>query len=314
MIGSQLESQRRLPAGAVVMSLAAIVLLALSVGIGSYHLAMLAILPLCLAVAIFAWRPKSFLATVTETGLDVDQPRTFLDYSAIEELVVRGAHPRAEIRVASGEHVLTIPAGLNFRSDAVLDLLAVHIPASGSRSVHARLAGYLERMIGVFGPERVFSYCARRGTFAYRYRRLAGYFFAMATAAGLWFVIGIAAHGAVAEPWMIVGMLLMFMFFVFGLAFWFARDGGNVKNRSQSSLIIAPPGLALLQGDLCGEVLWNEVTDVRIKRGDGSLASVPQVQLRVPGAMIVIFDLYDRPISWIHARIIEYWRDPDANA
>jgi hypothetical protein len=38
------------------------------------------------------------------------------------------------------------------------------------------------------------------------------------------------------------------------------------------------------------------------------------IELVVPGATIVIADIYDRPLPLIYDRIVSYWRGRDANA
>lgn len=62
-----------------------------------------------------------------------------------------------------------------------------------------------------------------------------------------------------------------------------------------SCLIVAPTGIALVQGDTKGSLPWHEITKVagygpgwnRKNRGYG-------LQLHVRGAQIIVFDIYDR--------------------
>jgi hypothetical protein len=72
-------------------------------------------------------------------------------------------------------------------------------------------------------------------------------------------------------------------------------------------------GLALIQGDLRGELRWDELRDIRFRPGGGSISSVSGegnlrgIHLIVEGATIVIVDLYDRPLSLIYQQLRGYW-------
>ena len=80
-----------------------------------------------------------------------------------------------------------------------------------------------------------------------------------------------------------------------------------------SSLVLSPVGLALVQGDLQGELRWEQLRDVQLvskprffQMGQENVRT--GIWLRVEGAQIVIADIYDRPLPIIFERIKAYWR------
>jgi len=92
-----------------------------------------------------------------------------------------------------------------------------------------------------------------------------------------------------------------------------SRRGGRVKNWRKSSLVISPMGLALVQGDIKGEMRWDELRDVQYKSRPGSFSmdvntAMPGVLLKFEGASITIADIYDQPLRIIYERIRRYWR------
>jgi hypothetical protein len=87
-----------------------------------------------------------------------------------------------------------------------------------------------------------------------------------------------------------------------GLAAGIAKTRGlqpKVKNIELSSLVLSPLGIALRQGDLKGELKWEEVRAVKFPRNR-------PLSVQLAGATIPIYDIYDRPLNEIHARLREY--------
>jgi hypothetical protein len=85
--------------------------------------------------------------------------------------------------------------------------------------------------------------------------------------------------------------------------------GLTTKNWKDASLVIGPQGMAMVQGDIQGEVRWPEVLEIRFPaKPRGFLFAyqnaLPGILLRVKGANILIADIYDRPLYVIHNRIL----------
>jgi hypothetical protein len=77
--------------------------------------------------------------------------------------------------------------------------------------------------------------------------------------------------------------------------------------------VICPDGLALVQGDLTGELRWDEVRDVKMPTARAGLQMSsgipgPAIVLKVAGAAIPILDVYDRPLPVIHQLLSHYWK------
>lgn len=313
MIGERIESRQGFPVVPVLLLLLCAGLLSVAFAWRSYHPALAALLPLLMALAILVTRPKPFAALVEPTALRIETPPMDLEYAAIDELVARGPRHAPELRLIFVDNAVIIPGRLNVPSADLLQFLSTRISRGGSRDVNTRLTGFLDRQVQTFGDDKVFSFRARRPASIRRYRRAAAVFLAMTAAALGWLAAGIAMGGREFEIWRVLGFLFFLIFGIFALALAFAGGVPKVKNWERSSLVIGPPGLALAQGDLTGEIRWGEVKDVRLRSNVGHGSSAPGIVLVVPGASIPIFDLYDRPLVWIHDVIVRYWRSQDAS-
>jgi hypothetical protein len=71
-----------------------------------------------------------------------------------------------------------------------------------------------------------------------------------------------------------------------------------------AGLVISPAGLALVQGNVRGEMRWAELKDLRYK----TRTSAAGIVLKFEGAEVGIINIYDRPLYLIYERIREYWR------
>jgi hypothetical protein len=134
----------------------------------------------------------------------------------------------------------------------------------------------------------------------------------------VWLAAGIAG-GKAYEAWLGFGILLAFLFGLFAAGLAVERRGQRIKNWRQSGLVISPAGLALIQGDMRGEMHWGELRklDLRAKPRSFQLeAHTPRtgIQLVFEGATVVIADIFDRPLPVIFERIRAYWQSREANA
>ncbi len=108
--------------------------------------------------------------------------------------------------------------------------------------------------------------------------------------------------------------------FIMGLLCWIIlasreKYGTTVKNALQnSSLIVSPSGIALIQGDLKGLLRWDEVRKVTIRKKPRFLEvssrnrRFGELQISISGAEINIPDIYDRPLPLIKKVIYRYWK------
>jgi hypothetical protein len=78
-------------------------------------------------------------------------------------------------------------------------------------------------------------------------------------------------------------------------------------------VIVTPLGLALKQGDLQGEVRWDEIRDVKlIAKARGLVLSSQDasraVVIKVAGATVRLVDIFDQSLELMNDRIAAYWR------
>ncbi len=323
MIGQQIESRPRFPVGATLFFLVALALVVagLLVPKGSVHYFVGAALPLFIALFLLLTREPAFAAEFTREGIEVHNPPTLIPYDSIEGLWGRGRSsdpdkpgPRSfQINVAHEEGVLRIPARLNVSSDDVYLFLYDQFPPEGSRGTIPLLAEHLEEQERTFGQERVWCYRGRHhvgiGT---KYPRAIAVCWALVAAAVVWIGAAIALKN---EAWGGCGGLLLLFGLLFLLAFVAEgrRGARPVKNAREAGLVISPVGLALVQGDLKGEMRWDELRDVQYRSRPASFSmdahtGRPGIILKFPGADIVIADIYDQPLRVIYERIRGYWK------
>jgi hypothetical protein len=220
---------------------------------------------------------------------------------------------RAPFQLLHDGGVVRLPARLNVRSDELYNFLLGQLPPSGSRDLPESLAGYHAQQETMFGPERVFSYRARPQRGGGRAKGGVAAGVATILAGFAWLVAGVLL-GHEGGPWVALGILVAFFGAIFTLIQSFESPGPRIANWQASGLVISPVGLALVQGEMRGELPWFELRDIRFRRKPGffemQFAGSPRggIHLIVAGATITIADIYDRPLALIHERLLAYWR------
>ncbi len=321
MLEKTIESRPAFPLGAVLWALAAAALDVLAAATGIAHWAVLSALPWLVALLLWWKGPRPFRAHLTETSLEVDEPPLSIPYTDLQGLLAPRrpanpfkAGPRAyPIQVLHTGGVLRIPAALDVPSDEVFGFLYRQFSTRTGRDVHPALADYRRHKEREFGPARVWCYRARAHLGAgEEYPSLQTFFQALALSGVPWITWG-SIRGE--EGWIVAGALGGFLFGgLFAFLFWLSSrhklGAAGLKAWRQASLVVCPDGLALHQGDMTGQLRWDEVRDVTY----GKSRTTPGLQgivLKVAGATILIADVYDHPLSLIHQQICYYWRgDP----
>ena len=282
----------------------------------SPHFAFPAAVPAAIGVALAVTRQRPFTADVTETGLEIHDLALVLPYHAIEGLTAHGRVRRATaMRLYHAGGVVRIPARLSVSSRELYTFIKERLPESGSRDVTATLVPYLRQQEQVFGQDKVFAYRPRPGGGGRARPRSAAVCMAIAVAGLVWVVAG-AVGGKDYAPWIACGVILAFLFGLFALALFLDVGTHRIKNVRSSGLVIGPAGLALVQGDMRGELRWDELRKVQYRDRPRSFQFEYQrpllgIELVVEGATIVIADIFDRPLPMIHDRIVAYWRGGD---
>ncbi len=130
-------------------------------------------------------------------------------------------------------------------------------------------------------------------------------------AAVVWMIVGFS--GLADIGWGAGGVVAAVVGGIFFLATFASNaplhQGG--RKLKGSSLVIGPQGMAMVQGEIQGEIRWPEVLQLRYgfnpwapnAKGDRA-GGLPMIRLRVKGAQIQILDIYDRPLYVIYDRIM----------
>ena len=283
---------------------------------GERGLILFAVLPLAIGGALLFSSERRFLARFTATGLEVATPRQAIPYASLLE-VRPVAPPAAKLPVAFAIEVvhrtgnLLIPEALSVRSERVYAFLRSQLPQDLERALPAALADYRRDQEASFGPERVFCYGGRRSPT----RQVDGRWRAVGLGALIAGAVWLAAAIFFSRDagWAAASFLAGIIgFAILGITHQATRPRAPAAGGDAAGLVITPLGLALRQGTLNGHVTWKEIRKVgfgtpgALKIG-GATDRGTQLILEVEGATIGINDVYDRPLSEIHERILSYW-------
>lgn len=327
MKSQTIESTPGFPVGTTLLALGGAVLLAVAAVQGNVHYALGAVLPLALAFGAWITRPPGFRAEFGEQGLLVGASPIEIPYHSIESVTVGeascdpygGKIRRGPLTVIHYCGVLEIPARLNVPVVDVYRELLRRVPGSGSREVHPKLAEHLHEQEEKFGAERVWTYCARshpgrrrsmpRGQIGSLMVMLTGFAWVFAS-----FFVEPPPKSSV-SPWLAIGILVAvmgaFAMLLFELCRYPARKARRLRH---SSLIVGPIGIAMVQGDMTGQMRWDELRNVQLgtpRRSfqlSGTSSKTSGILLQVEGARIEIADVYDRPLPVIYEIIRRYWK------
>jgi len=311
MIGETIQSPRPAALGAILWGVLATGLAVAAVVTSTIHLAIGAILPFLAAVFLSISRRPRFVAHLTHEGIELEHGKTFVHFDDIDEVVLKEGEVREAgdkqyaIQVFHRDGFFTIPARVNVPSAELHEFLQSRAPAADSdRPINPELRAYLTRQEDLFGEEKVMAYWARRT--APRRDNVVGKRVSLAvTLAGVcWMFIG-PSHPSL-RHWFAAGCVTFAFGAFFCLLFWLVdrRGHSQLTKLRDATLIISPAGIALVQGKLRGELVWDELRDVKLNER-GHLAGVV---LTVEGAAIRIEDIYHRPVREIHRRIMGYWK------
>jgi hypothetical protein len=313
MIGQRIESQPGFPVGAVIWLVIGAAFAVPAVIVENPHFGIVAALPAAIGLVLLMTREPPFEAELGPNGLEIEEPTLSLPYAAIEAVLMVGkpGRARAAIQLIHADGVVHIPARLNIRSDDLCAFLLEQLPTRGTAQLPGELQKYHAAQERMFGSDRVYSYRARSRQQVHPRKRALCVCAACAVAGLIW-----AAAGALlkkdGEAWIAIGLVLVFFSGMFALLFYVGRKGPRMRDWHHSGLVIGPAGLALLQGDLRGELRWDELRKIRFRKGPSFLPSHPTaalagIDLIVEGATITIADIYDRPLAQIHERLRTYW-------
>jgi hypothetical protein len=333
MIGQKIAARPGIPFFSVLLLLGAVGLTVAAVVSGEIQLFFGAVPLGLVGGALWLTRRRAFEVEFTETGFETGDPPTRVAYEDVERVLADGkpmdpfqrGRMRFPIHVYHKNGIVKFPPRLEVHSADVYAFLLRQLPAGGDGVVHDALFGYLERELRKFEQSDVFIYGARTSR---RFRAPPGrgqLVCAMIVLSSLiWCAIGLSFNRFIV--WAGVGGVVGLYTGLFWLALWSIRRRLDVKvpKGERASLVLSPRGLALVQGDLHGQLVWDEVLDVKLNsrsswfqpyvaRSDSKNLQ-PGLTLKVAGADIQLHDVYDRPLQLIYQQLSYYWRgggEPD---
>lgn len=275
-----------------------------------------AILPFVLAISQWIIRPHETALRFGPESVSDELHEYEIPYAEIQGLSISGKTPDPrEGKVRGGR--LTIhaedrnheyPNLSQATTRRVYELLLLRIPESGSREVVAELQPRLNNDLQLFDDDLVLTYRARP-SMPVSQTEIRSFLLAMILGGIVWLCIGLARG----SNWTVAGVSTIVIALFCTLIVWLARKNENqlVPFRHLSGLIISPRGIALRQGQLKGELKWSEVRSITCGRAaSGTFVThhpTRAISIKVAGAEILIYDIYDRPLATIHRCMMKFW-------
>jgi hypothetical protein len=285
---------------------------------GLRDMAVWAVLPGALAVVALLRQRWRFWVAIDDEGVTSSSGirSSFADLQVVLARPAAGRSTRPfPIHAVFRDHVLSIPARLDAPSQQVYEALAARVPRHSSSAIADVVREFRDEQVATFGADRVW-HC--------RGRSHLGWF--REGEAGLPFGLGLMLAGAVAVPlglvlkrsdfggWACLGLFSGLVITLVSLA---ARQGPKRrKSWDGNGIVVGPLGMAVAQADLLGQLDWDEIQQVkyparrrrgfRLEHGEEYGSTV--LEIRVAGAVIQLFDVYDRALDVIHERIMANWK------
>ncbi|MFO0969700.1 MAG: hypothetical protein U0793_29425 [Gemmataceae bacterium] len=253
--------------------------------------------PLCTGAALVLTRRRPLEVRFDVHDLELNRGPGRLRYDEIAGVYGSGGDKRFNIHLRYRGGFLTIPAAMDFPSATLFEWLRSVCPEDKTSRVPEDLRFFFESQRKIFGAREVRVFCPRPVGAGPTSRGFV--FFLGGVAAGLvWLVVGGALRS---QPWMGIGGATMLLSALFGLLFWLSGRHSNIpaKDRERSCLIVTPGGLAMIQGPLKGELRWSEVVDLKPAK--------KTLDIKVAGARIQVFDIYDEALASIHEAMQRFW-------
>jgi hypothetical protein len=308
MIGTTLELSRKFPVSAVLLLLIAVICFTVGFVLKNPHWAIFSILPGAVGLVLLITMPASFRADLTSSEICLQHTGENVPYTQISRLWYSDAGlASAAIHVFHQEGMIRIPRCDTADSDQVYDFLKSVLPPQGLPNVNHLLQPFLNSQSSTFGIDKVWAHNARPNVVEKVARRMSAVTLTALAVSFAWIMIGLSIEKV---DWAAAGSSLLVVSVVVLLLLLVSNQRSpkqfGIKNWQASSLVISPVGLALVQGDLTGQLRWAEVHGLKFK--NSSAPRQRRVELRVEGAQILIRDIYDTPLTEIHRQIEHYWQ------
>ena len=309
MIGTRIVSQPSFPTISVALGVIWVAALVVASAAGFFPQAMAAAPIGAFALVRWLGREKPLHLELTSEGLVLNDDPEVLPYDRMRSILIPSrpnAYGQFPIEVNFDLQAITIPAAIEQSSDELLKFLKSRIPVRKIGWVNPSLRSWLDEQLALFGEEKVYCFSPRdklfpkpAGTVPKTLSRT------MLLTAALW-----AVSTAYSPVWVAPAVIMVIfggLFFLISLA---KRDvvSAQAPNWKESTLLVTPAGIALIQGKLKGKLRWDEVLSLKVSEAPRfSITPVtPGVTVQVAGSQIVIMDLYSEPLSEIYQVMRDY--------
>lgn len=312
----RIETRFSLRKGAVLLPGIGLAMCALAAVQREANWAIGSIFFLLLGASAYLVRPPRMTLRLRPDGVEVEG-QTHLPYEQIDS--IKAAERPANWKLSGPPHysiqlihrmgVLNIPARLTVPSDQVFESLHKRLPRSGSRAINPLLSDYLTRQQTRYGADKVLTFRARTyidQDCANKRKCISG--LSLALTGIIWIVLG--AVLPVGRAWVALGVLLLMVgLSMAGFYALYLRPFRMPPHLQSASLVVAPAGLALVQGSVQGEMRWDELRKMECWGNHKFTRNIRGgVILEFAGANVTVGDLYDRPLRFIFQAMDGYWR------
>ena len=287
----------------------------IALGAAEVGWAVFALLPFCIGMAGLLAADPTVVFEVKEEGLSFDKPtESFIPYESLRGLSGGRDLP---IQVYHDGGVVRIPPTLNISARQLYEFLLEKLPwraEPDAGPVAGSLREFVKAQVDLFGADKVYVFRPRPFPPVHTKRKPVGYSLGVVAGSALWVASGIALEIADLKGggWIAAGIILGVFSGVFALLFA-KSGGGRAWDWQESCLVVSPGGIALVQGHHRGKLRWDELRaiDYPMKAGAGHAGT--GIGLRVAGAVVLIADYYDRPLSEIRRCLEHYWGGQEKN-
>jgi hypothetical protein len=300
MNGQILDGRRANPLVPLVCIAAAVALIAVGLIERRPQWTVSAALPGFIGLFLLIAGGRRFYAELTEQDISFPASRQVVPYSEIDHLWTKDSRKNGSIYVYHQRGMFRLPVLREIATSDLYAFLRSATPQSVPRS-SSRVANYFQTQLQVFGDDKVWAYVQRPEFRSREFgrHRLVG--LALLSSGFVWLVGGIAVDA----PWLFCTAIVLL---VIGPVVWASvgsEANASLKKLRDSCLIVSPLGIALTQGELVGELRWEEVRSTKLVLQSSNRLS--RIQLQVEGARIDLLDVYDSPLNEIYDRIMAYW-------
>ena len=271
---------------------------------------LVAVFPLLLGIFLWLVSRYQIRLRLGPKAIEIQRPKIEIPYDEI--VAVRRSRWRRSgqvLAIASNRWLLQLPDVPGFPVSEIENHVLAHATSIRTHEAPTEMKEYVQQQLDLFGPSKVIVIPTRKQISSYeippaRYRRNA-IFLALFISAVLW----IPAADMGKTPFGFFAVLFLFIsFFGFVLSrvvIWNSPKKVPLK-LANSCLVFSPQGLAMMQGDYQGVLLWADVRGVMEAKKDRSLrigSHNTGVLVKLNGADLPIDDVYQESPQQIATRI-----------